>query len=198
MVSSRLKKWFEERVASTVVPLGSVGLTPNALTFMGFLASVASAWCYVSWRSSTAMLPMAGMLILVSGFIDAIDGVLARETGTASAFGGFLDSVADRYSDAVVLSAIVVAGLCHPAWGLAAIVGSLMVSYARSRAEAAGVGMAGVGVAERAERMLLLAAASMASYFDISFLGWGVIALAVVAQVTVLQRGWHFYRKAGA
>lgn len=198
MVSSRLKKWFEERVALTVAPLGSLGLTPNALTFMGFLASVASAWCYVSWRSSTAMLPLAGLLVLVSGFIDAIDGVLARETGTASAFGGFLDSVADRYSDAVVLSAILVAGLCHPAWGLAAIVGSLMVSYARSRAEAAGVGMAGVGVAERAERMLLLTVASMASYFDVSFLGWGVIALAVAAQVTVLQRGWHFYRKAGA
>jgi archaetidylinositol phosphate synthase len=198
LVSSRLKKWFEERVALTVAPLGSLGLTPNALTFMGFLASVASAWCYVSWRSSTAMLPLAGLLVLVSGFIDAIDGVLARETGTASAFGGFLDSVADRYSDAVVLSAILVAGLCHPAWGLAAIVGSLMVSYARSRAEAAGVGMAGVGVAERAERMLLLTVASMASYFDVSFLGWGVIALAVAAQVTVLQRGWHFYRKAGA
>jgi archaetidylinositol phosphate synthase len=198
LVSSRLKKWFEERVALTVAPLGSLGLTPNALTFMGFLASVASAWCYVSWRSSTAMLPLAGLLVLVSGFIDAIDGVLARETGTASAFGGFLDSVADRYSDAVVLSAILVAGLCHPAWGLAAIVGSLMVSYARSRAEAAGVGMAGVGVAERAERMLLLAVVSMISYFDVSFLGWGVIALAVAAQVTVLQRGWHFYRKAGA
>ena len=198
MVSSRLKKWFEERVASSVVPLGSMGLTPNALTVLGLVASFASSWCYVSWRSNIAMLPLAGLLILFSGLIDAIDGVLARETGTASAFGGFLDSVADRYSDAIVLSAIVVARLCHPAWGLAAIVGSLMVSYARSRAEAAGVGMAGVGVAERAERMLLLAVVSMISYFDVSFLGWGVIALAVVAQVTVLQRGWHFYRKAGA
>jgi len=195
LVSSKLKKRFEGWIEGKVRPLASLGITPNALSMMGLAASFVSAWCYVNWRSNAYMLPLAGVFILVSGFIDAIDGVLARATGQASAFGGFLDSVLDRYSDAVVLSAIVYAGLCYAAWGLAAIVGSLMVSYARARAEAAGVNMAAVGLAERAERMIFLALATFASYYNVSILGWGIVILAVLAQITVLQRAAHFYKE---
>ena len=197
MVSSRLKKAFEGWVARGVVPLVSVGVTPNALTVMGVAVSFAAAWCYVNWRANGLMLGAAAVLVLLSGLIDAVDGVLARATGNATAFGGFLDSVSDRYSDAVVLSAVVVSGLCSPWWGLAAVVGSLMVSYARARAEAAGVGMAGVGLAERAERMLFLAVVTFASYFRLELLGWGVAILAVVTHVTVLQRAAHFRREVG-
>lgn len=195
MVSSRLKKKFEAWVASSVGPMSSIGLTPNILTLMGLAASFATAWCIVNWRVNGLMLPVAGVLILLSGFLDAVDGVLARATGKVSVFGGFLDSVSDRYSDAVVLSAIVLAGLTHLAWGLAAVVGSLMVSYTRARAEASGVGMAAVGLAKRAERMLLLAAITFAAYFWPEMLGWGVAILAVLSHLTVLQRAAHFYRK---
>lgn len=195
MVSSRLKEAFEGLVASWIRPLASLGVTPNALTVAGLLVSVGAAACYVYWRISPLMLPAAAGLILLSGLIDAIDGVLARSTGSVSKFGGFLDSVSDRYSDAVVLSGIVYAGLCDLGWGLAAIVGSLMVSYARARAEAAGVDMIAVGLAERAERMVFLALVTLASYFWTDALGWGVIALAVLAQFTVLQRAAHFFRE---
>jgi archaetidylinositol phosphate synthase len=195
LVSSKLKEKFEGWVAGGVKPLVSLGITPNALTIMGLLVSCISAYCYISWRTNRVFLPLAGALILLSGFIDAIDGVLARSTGRVSVFGGFFDSVSDRYSDAVVLSAIVYADLCHPAWGLAAIVGSLMVSYARARAEAAGVKMAAVGFAERAERMVFLALTSMAAYYNLQILFWGVVVLAVVAQFTVLQRAAHFYKE---
>lgn len=195
MVSSKFKEKFEEWVAGGVRPLVSLGITPNALTIMGLVTSFISALCYVTWRTNRLFLPLAGALILLSGLIDAIDGVLARSTGRVSVFGGFLDSVSDRYSDAVVLSAIVYAGLCHPAWGLAAIVGSLMVSYTRARAEAAGVKMAAVGFAERAERMVFLALTSMAAYYNQQILYWGVVVLAVVAQFTVLQRAAHFYKE---
>ena len=195
MVSSKFKEKFEGWVAGGVRPLVSLGITPNALTIMGLITSFISALCYVTWRTNRLFLPLAGALILLSGLIDAIDGVLARSTGRVSVFGGFLDSVSDRYSDAVVLSAIVYAGLCHPAWGLAAIVGSLMVSYTRARAEAAGVKMAAVGFAERAERMVFLALTSMAAYYNLQILFWGVVVLAVVAQFTVLQRAAHFYKE---
>jgi len=67
-----------------------------------------------------------------------------------------------------------------------------MVSYARARAEAAGVGMAAVGLAERAERMLLLAAATFISYFRLDVLGWGVVLLAALSHLTVLQRAVYF------
>jgi len=195
LVSSKLKEKFEGWVTSGVRPLVSLGITPNALTIIGLVASFISALCYISWRTNRIFLPLAGAFILLSGLIDAIDGVLARSSGRVSVFGGFLDSVSDRYSDAVVLSAIVYAGLCHPAWGLAAIVGSLMVSYTRARAEAAGVKMAAVGFAERAERMVFLALISMAAYYNLQILFWGVVVLAVVAQFTVLQRAAHFYKE---
>jgi len=195
LVSSRLKKKFEGLVALRVSALASVGLTPNAVTLLGLAASLVSAFCYLSWRTSRLMLPAAAALILLSGLLDAVDGVLARATGHVSAFGGFLDSVSDRYSDAVVLAAVTIAGLCDPAWGLAAVIGSMMVSYARARAEAAGVGMAAVGLAERAERMMFLAVVTFVAYFRLEVLGWGMALLAALAHLTVLQRALHFYRE---
>jgi len=192
MVSSRLKKKFEEIIAGAVGPLASMGLTPNALTVLGLLASTVSAWAYLNWRTDRIYLVAAACFILLSGLLDAFDGVLARKTRTVTKFGGFFDSVADRYSDAVVLGAIVVSGLCDPLWGMAALIGSLMVSYTRARAEAAGVAMVAVGFAERAERMILLIVVTLAAYYRIELLGYGIMALAIVANLTVLQRITHF------
>jgi len=192
LVSSRLKKKFEEIVGRGVDPLASMGLTPNALTVLGLLASTGSAWAYVNWRTDRIYLAVAASLILLSGLLDAFDGVLARKTGTVTSFGGFFDSVADRYSDAVVLGAIIVSGLCDPLWGMAALIGSLMVSYARARAEAAGVAMIAVGFAERAERMLLLVAVTLGAIYRIEVLGYGIIVLALIANLTVVQRVAHF------
>jgi archaetidylinositol phosphate synthase len=196
LVSSRLKERFEGWVSSAVGPLTSLGVTPNLLTLLGIVASLAAAWCYVNWRANRLLLPAAGALVLLSGLFDALDGVLARATGRASKVGGFLDSVSDRYSDAIVLSSIVFSGLCSPSWAIATVVASIMVSYARARAEAAGVGMAGVGLAERGERMLFLALMTFATYFQYGLLAYGMVLLAVVTHATVLQRAAHFFREA--
>jgi archaetidylinositol phosphate synthase len=192
LVSSRLKKKFEEIVGRGVDPLASMGLTPNALTVLGLLASTGSAWAYLNWRTDRLYLLAAACLILLSGLLDAFDGILARKTGKVTRFGGFFDSVVDRYSDAVVLGAIIVSGLCDPFWGMAALIGSLMVSYARARAEAAGVAMIAVGFAERAERMILLVAVTLGAYYRIELLGYGIIVLALIANLTVVQRVAHF------
>jgi phosphatidylglycerophosphate synthase len=79
-------------------------------------------------------------------------------------------------------------------WGSAALAGSLLVSYARARAEAAGKKMETVGLAERAERMVILAAASFAAFFRLEALNWSVIILAVLTNLTVLQRTIYFYK----
>ena len=192
MVSSKLKKRFEEVVSVGVKPLTDAGVTPNAVTVLGLLVSFASALCYYNWASSPILLPAAGVLVLLSGFFDAIDGVIARTTGKVTSFGGFFDSVSDRYADALVLSGITLGGLCNPFYGFAALIGSLMVSYTRSRAEAAGVTMAGVGFAERAERMLILAAVTFAAVFWFDALNYGVIILAVLSHLTVIQRTLYF------
>jgi archaetidylinositol phosphate synthase len=195
MVSSRLKERFEDAIASAVKPLGGLGVTPNMVTAAGLLASIISAWCYYDWRRAGFLLPAAGGLLLLSGLLDAVDGVLARTSGKTTKFGGFLDSVSDRYADVIVLSGVILGGLCDTAVGLAALTGFLMVSYARSRAEAAGVAMAGVGLAERAERLVILAAATFLTVFKLDALNWGVALLAALTHLTVLQRMLHFRRK---
>ena len=192
MVSSRLKGWFEGVVSAGVRPLASAGLTPNSVTALGLVVGFASAACYYLWRESMLLLPAAGGLVLLSGLLDAVDGVVARTTGKVTAFGGFFDSVADRYSDAAAIAGVSLSGLCDPVWGVLAIVGSLMVSYTRSRAEAAGVKMAGIGIAERAERMVILAVSTFASLIWVDALGWGIVLIAILAHLTVVQRVLHF------
>ena len=148
------------------------------------------------------LLLLATALLLASGFCDTLDGIIARTFQQVTVFGGFFDSVFDRYADAIVFSAILVAGLCNHAWGsvwgpvwvLAALAGSLLVSYSRARAEAAGIKMESVGFAERAERMLILAVVSVITFFWLPALGYGVALLAVLSNLTVIQRAHHVYK----
>jgi archaetidylinositol phosphate synthase len=196
LVSSRLKKRFEGVVLAGVKPFADAGVTPNTVTIIGLIVSLVSAWCYYSWTYSSLLLPVAAMLILLSGLFDAVDGIIARTKGKVTVFGGFLDSVSDRYADAMVLAGITLGGLCNPIAGFAALIGSLMVSYTRSRAEAAGVNMAGVGLAERAERMLILAAVTFIAVLWIDALNYGIILLAILSHATVIQRTIHFKRNA--
>ncbi len=194
MVSSKLKKRFEGVVAAGIKPFADAGVTPNMVTILGLLVSFASAYFYYSWSSSPLLLIIAGALLLLSGLLDAIDGVIARTTGKVTKFGGFFDSVSDRYADAFVLAGVTLGGLCNPIAGFAALIGSLMVSYTRSRAEASGVAMAGVGLAERAERMIILAVVTFAAVYWLNILNYGVILLAIISHLTVIQRTLHFHR----
>jgi len=173
----------------------SMGLTPNQVSAMGIAFALASAFAYLKWQFHLLLPILAPLLLLASGFCDAIDGALARLYGETTAFGGFLDSLLDRYADAVIFCGIIIGGLCNIFWGLSALIGSLLVSYARARAEAAGVKMETVGIAERAERLVILAIASFLSLVWLEALGWGVIVLAILTNLTVLQRVVHF-RKA--
>ncbi len=119
------------------------------------------------------MLLLAVFFMLASGFCDTMDGIVARTFKQTSAFGGFFDSVLDRFADGASYAGIILAGLCAAAFGgywgtiaaLTALLASMLVSYTRARAEVIGVKMESVGIAERAERMLILAAASIMGYF---------------------------------
>jgi len=180
-----------------------IGLTPNKVSIIGFLLAFSSAIAYALAQNYSWLLLLATVLLLASGFCDALDGIIARTFQQITVFGGFFDSVLDRYADAAVYAAIIVAGLCNPvwgptwgtAWGLAALAGSLLVSYSRARAEAAGVKMESVGFAERAERMLILAVASIIAFFWLPALGYGIALLAVLSNLTVIQRALHVYKE---
>ncbi len=173
----------------------SIGLTPNRVSAMGIAFAVFSALAYWKWQSHSLLPILAPFLLIASGFCDALDGVLARLYGETTTFGGFLDSLLDRYADAIILCGIILGGLCDPFWGLTALMGSLLVSYARARAEAAGVKMETVGIAERAERLVILTIATFLSFAWLEVLGWGVAILAILTNLTVLQRVIYF-RKA--
>ena len=139
---------------------------------------------------------------MASGFCDTLDGIVARTFQQTTVFGGFFDSVLDRFADAAVYAAIIIAGLSNLAWGfiwgsvwgLAALTGSMMVSYTRARAEAAGLKMESVGFAERAERMLILVAVSIIAFFWLPALGYGIAVLAVLTNLTVIQRALYVYK----
>ena len=180
-----------------------IGLTPNQISLIGFILVLASAASYAITTPQTLwLLVLAVVFLLASGFCDTLDGIVARTFQQETVFGGFFDSVLDRYADAAVYAAIIVAGLVNPvwgpiwgsAWGLAALTGSMMVSYTRARAEAAGIKMESVGLAERAERMLILAAVSIVGFFWLPALSYGIALLAVLSNLTVIQRTLHVYK----
>lgn len=158
-------------------------INPNTLTLFGLLLSLMSAYFFTQRD-----LNMAGAFLLAGGFLDSMDGLVARENNRMTKFGGFLDSVCDRFADAVIIIGAMYAGLTQfyfiPFWltGTVAIFGSLMVSYTRARAEAAGAN-ASVGFGDRPVRMLIII---FGAFLD--QVNWSVFLVAVISLITVFQR----------
>lgn len=191
---TKLKKKVQQVLTSQANAAHKIGLTPNKVSIIGFILALSSAIAYAFVPSALWLLLLAAFLLLASGFCDTLDGIIARTFQQATVFGGFFDSVLDRYADAAVYAAIILAGLWNQIWGLAALAGSILVSYTRARAEAAGIKMESVGFAERAERMLILAAVSIIAFWWLPALNYGIILLAIISNLTVIQRVLHVYK----
>ncbi|MEM2103013.1 MAG: archaetidylinositol phosphate synthase [Candidatus Bathyarchaeia archaeon] len=191
---TKLKQRIQQTLTGVAKAAHEIGFTPNRLSGLGIAFALLSAIAYWQASANTIMLVPAVFLLLLSGFCDALDGILARLYQQTTSFGGFLDSLLDRYADAAVMVGIIASGFANFFWGLAAIVGALLVSYARARAEAGGVKMESIGIAERAERIILLILGSLITLFWADALGWSVIVLAFLTNITVLQRAVHFYK----
>lgn len=192
---TKLKQKVQQMLAAVARAAHRIGLTPNMITSIGTAMAFLSALTYAEWQNQPLYLLLATLLLLLSGFCDALDGIVARLYGQATVFGGFLDSMLDRYADAAVYTGIILGALCDFRWGIIAIVGSLLVSYSRARAEAAGIKMESVGLAERAERIIILLAASLTALFwqPATVMNIGIILLAVLSNLTVLQRSLYVY-----
>jgi archaetidylinositol phosphate synthase len=193
---TRLKAKIQQLLSGEARFAHEVGLTPNAVSGFGIAFALLSAVTYWKSSSNTLLLVLAVIFLLLSGFCDALDGVLARLYGETTVFGGFLDSLLDRYSDAAILGGIIFGGFCDMSWGFVAVIGTLLVSYARARAEAAGVKMESIGLAERPERMVVLVVASLITLVWLDALRWSIILLAFLTNLTVLQRVTYFYKTA--
>ena len=162
--------------------LNRLGLYPNTMTILGLIGNTIGA-IYLSLGHMT----IGGVLILLMGPVDALDGTMARLRGMAGEFGAFVDSVTDRYSELVIFG-----GLIYYYVGqqdamatilvFAAAAGSVLVSYVRARASSLGVETK-VGLLTRMERYLVLVPALV---FDRPL--WGLWVIAILANITALQR----------
>jgi archaetidylinositol phosphate synthase len=190
---------FREQIQSILKAgakiLHNVGMTPNQISILAILFAVIASCLYLTWRVNHAYILLAAICFLVSGLLDTLDGAVARLYGKATTIGGFLDSLLDRYAEAFVMIAIMIADLCNPFWGVVTLGGSLLVSYSRARAEAAGVKMETTGLAERAERIIIIAVGSFLTPLSLKALSWCIIILAVLTHFTVLHRSYFFYKK---
>jgi archaetidylinositol phosphate synthase len=190
---TRLKEKVQSAIKAQAKAADKIGLTPNIISVIGILLALLSALAYANGRQSITM-AVAVVLLLLSGYCDMLDGALARLCQKTTPFGGFLDSLLDRYADSAVYFGIMLGRLCTVPWGLAALIGSLLVSYSRARAEAAGIKMETIGLAERAERIIIIAAATIAEIFFAGIIEAGIILLAILTNLTVLQRSLYTYK----
>jgi archaetidylinositol phosphate synthase len=179
---------FRENLKSAFLSLGNsmakLGISPTAWTFVGALFALLSGVAYA--YASTSGQTVGGLLILVSGFFDLVDGAVAKVTKKISKRGAFLDSTLDRVGEVVIYTGILLGGFSTPLWVLLALSSSLLVSYTRARAESLGTSLSGVGIGERSERLLVLALLSVAG-----FVGYGVILVAVIAGFTFVERTYR-------
>lgn len=157
-------------------------VNPNYLTALGALFGYASAMFITFGYVKTG-----GIILLFSGFFDLLDGAIARSTNTVSRFGGFLDSVLDRYTDLFLMFGIFVLflrqGQMHAlVFTFIAAIGVAIIPYARARAEAASI-QCKAGLLERPERFVILL---IGIFFNM--LLYAIIVLAVLTHVTVIQR----------
>jgi len=160
------------RGASKVVP------SPTAWTVVGLLFAFL-AFVFFAGRHPF----LGGLSLAASGFFDVLDGAVARATGRTSQRGAFLDSTLDRVSEVVVFLGILVGGYTSPSLVLLALSLSLLVSYTRAKGDALGVSLAGIGVGERSERLVVLIVTSL-----LGIVGIGVLIVALLALITFLQR----------
>jgi len=159
----------------------STGLSANFWTFVGFSFALLSAVVY--GMGMEFGLIIGGVLLLVSGFFDMVDGQVARVTGKTSKKGEYLDSMFDKIAEVAIFLGILVGGYVEPYIVLLAITLSLLVSYARSKSDIINIKLQGIGIGERAERLLVIAIIGI-----IGFMDYAVIIVVIIAGITLIQR----------
>lgn len=200
MISRHIQQRVRQFVTSIMRPLAGLGVTPNTLTVLGLLLSILTAFVIAQ-----GWLLAGGLLVLFAGIFDMFDGAMARARNAASTFGAFFDSTLDRYSESIILFGLLIYALREPGlqdrfwpfgneqpWMISLIyitvVGSIMVSYAKARAEGLGLECK-TGLLARPERVVILAIGLLTG-----FVIWALMLLAIFSHVTAVERIVHIWR----
>ncbi|MEA2062877.1 MAG: CDP-alcohol phosphatidyltransferase family protein [Gemmatimonadota bacterium] len=184
-----IKYWYIDLISPLIRVCIRYRVEPNLITTVGFAITVGAAVCFARDH-----VQLAGAILLFSGTFDIIDGKVARATGLSSKFGDFFDSTMDRLSDVIVTLGLLYLylkqGREEMIWVLMLFaIGSLMVSYIRSKAEALHI-VCKVGIFQRPERVVYLGFAAMLGHVMLYYVLW---ALAIFTNITVIQRMFHVY-----
>ena len=159
----------------------STGISPNVWTVIGLIFAFVSSIVYgISFEYS---LILGGIILLISGFFDIVDGQVARYTNKITKSGGFLDSVFDKIAEVSIFFGILIGGYAEPYLVFLSITLSLLVSYTRAIADTAKIKLQGVGIGERAERLLVIAIIGMIGFMEIA-----IIIVIIIAAITLIQR----------
>jgi CDP-diacylglycerol--glycerol-3-phosphate 3-phosphatidyltransferase len=201
MIGNRVQQFMRRLVEQVMHPLARTGITPNMLTLIGLLLTIFTAGVI-----ALNHLRIGGILVLCAGLFDMFDGAMARVTQKSSKFGAFFDSTLDRYAEGILLLGIIIYAQLHlPSQQIVgsittanlviwltylAALSSLMISYARARAEGLGLECK-MGLLARPERVILLAAGLLIG--GQPGLLWTMLILAVLTTFTAIQRIFHIW-----
>ena len=190
---NKLRNLLESTLTRIGATFASTGLSANFWTGLGLAVSVLAAIAYTSnafvnldWTPWNFAAVIGGIFLLVSGFFDIVDGSVARITKRISNKGAFLDSVFDKIAEVIIFGGIALGQLADSFWCLVALGLSLLVSYTRARAESLGGKLKGIGIGERAERLLIIAIIGMIPVREA--MQWAMIIVSIVAGITLAQR----------
>jgi archaetidylinositol phosphate synthase len=190
---NKLRNLLEPTLTRIGATFASTGLSANFWTGLGLAVSVLAAIAYTSnafvnldWTPWNFAAVIGGIFLLISGFFDIVDGSVARITKRISNKGAFLDSVFDKIAEVIIFGGIALGQLADSFWCLVALGLSLLVSYTRARAESLGGKLKGIGIGERAERLLIIAIIGMIPVREA--MQWAMIIVSIVAGITLAQR----------
>lgn len=132
-------------------------------------------------------------MLLISGFFDIVDGSVARVLKKTTTRGAFLDSNFDKISEALIFIGIAIGGLANPILAMIALATSILVSYLRARAESLGIELKGIGIGERAERLLVLAICGLIPISE--SIQWGVVIIIIISAISFVQRFMYVIKR---
>ena len=178
---------------------GSLGLSPTYWSMIAFAFAILSSIFFgisTFLSEQGIVFPsqiIASIMLLISGFFDIVDGSVAQVSKRATSRGAFLDSNFDKISEALIFIGIAIGGLSSPILAMIALSTSILVSYLRARAESLGIELKGVGIGERAERLLIL---SICGFIPLSgSIQWGIIIIIILSSFSFIQRFWFVLKR---
>lgn len=172
-------------------------INPNIITLLTLILSILTGTLYI-----TGYIGCGGLLLLFTGFLDMVDGSIARYHNKTTKFGGFLDSLTDRFSDAIIIFAITLGNYIHWTIGFITIIGFFTVSYTRSKSESLGL-KCDIGIAERAERLIIIILGSWVAGILKWILGfptaslilmYTIIIVCILTYYTLIERIYYVWK----